>query len=458
MAHTLNLVYGSTTVALASGDYRIARYKPDTPDEGAEEISETAVIQVTGATLAALQANLKAIQTALEHARLFQDGKTYLPVYVQFQGSGESLLWQSEVLAGRVVLPDTALQADWANLELEVAVIWTRRAIWEAASWIAVPLTNGNGTNQTGGLNIYNCNDGSGSSPNKRNNYATIAAADVLGDLPGPVKLQFAVPAEVKNIYIGLQANLNGTGLVQPWAEAEDFTFSPTYGTETADADYSGGNYLSYHHLDTLPTHRSTISLLANLSAYSGSAYRFFVRWNDALTGNPLAANSLRSRFSVADGAWDMQNTSEVYNGAKLLEPIGDLFLPPSRLWLPSGTLKSFLLSFSFYSELELLIALDCFFWLPLDSYIQLGSDQLYWTTPDAYNPLLTYAEGLDKKLYATYLDGSSPVNYFDRVYGAGLFLYPGVDQRMHFLFGDDTPITATTSVQCWYKPRRVTL
>jgi len=410
---------------------------------------------ITGSTLTALQADIRAINQMFERARMRQAGKTLVRTFIKFQASGEATTWLSEIYDGRVVMPEGALAGDWANTQLEVAVIWERAPFWEGDTWVAVPLTNGNGTDKTDGINVYNCCDGSGNSPNKRHNYVDIDGInDIAGELPAPVKLTFAVPAEVKNIYLGLQATLSGLSLVSPVAEAEDFTFHHTYGTATNDANCSAGKYLSYHHLDTLVNHRSSIYKLMDLSNYSGSAYRFFVRWRTA-----PSVGVLKSQFSVKDAILEFLSTQYVFSSGKKLEQIGDLFLPPGRMMMPdSGTLKNFMVTFAIYSLLELTVEPDFFFWMPLDSFIQIGGDRMFWTSADPSNPVLIYAEGLDRKIYATNLAGSDLQAIFDRVYGGGLYLYPGVTQRLNFLFGDDAALTVYTSVKAWYKPRRITL
>ncbi len=63
-------------------------------------------------------------------------------------------------------------------MDLRLAI--KRRNYWEGAL-TAIPLTNSNGADVTSGLNIYNCNDGDGVSPNIRENFADIDGADIDG-------------------------------------------------------------------------------------------------------------------------------------------------------------------------------------------------------------------------------------------------------------------------------------
>jgi hypothetical protein len=449
MAHTLTLVYGNTTVEMASGDYRIRQYVPATPEPGASSVTETATILITGSTLTALQADIRAINQMFERARMRQAGKTLVRTFVKFQASGEATTWLSEIYDGRVVMPEGALAGDWANTQLEVAVIWERAPFWEGDTWIAVPLTNGNGTDKTDGINVYNCCDGSGNSPNKRHNYVDIDGInDIAGELPAPVKIEIKPAAGVTltHVYMGVQANLAGLGLIQPYIEVEDMS---GLGTKTSDQTSSGGYY---KRLVVSPIDSQVIAM--DVSKYPGGYYKPFIRFANAPTANVKTQFAIGGKVSSPDmpTAITFLNSNKLQSGSDMRIPI--------REYLPiSGTLE--------YQFLFLItdaggvggatMDWDFIFLMPTDFYQEIGSS-LITVIGDTYK--IIYSEGFENRLYRDLAAGDSVINYFDIKNGSGIYITPGVDNRLHFLTrnADAMAITDYSTIQMWYKPRRVTL
>jgi hypothetical protein len=452
MAHVLSLIYGGTTVALASGDYRLRKYAPATPESGANSVTETATVLITASSLANLQTDVAAIQKVFERARLRQAGKSLAKVYVKLQGSGESTAWLSEVYDGRVVLPESALAGDWANNQFEVAVIWQRAPFWEGDTWVAVPLSNGNGTDNVAGLNIYNCNDATGSSPNKKHNYCDIDGVnDIATEMPAAVKIEAAYAGMtplISNIYMGMQADIDGLGLVTAYAEAEDWTLSG--GSASADAGASHGHYMA-----RTVAAATTEYLYADvdLSAFKGNYHKWFLR------SYSIAMTDLKVRVRIKDfvNNIDLAETQWAYlDNTVFWHKLGDIRMPPGRSKLPtSGTLQDYRIYLDIYTTGGGNIGLDDLHWLPTDSYLEVGM-----SAGGLSQETLVYVGGLDDRLYRDSATNHL-INPFDTVNGSGLWLQPGVNSRLHFLTMDSSGGAGTgdyLTVKMWYKPRRQTL
>jgi len=450
MAHTLTLVYGNTTVAMASGDYRIRQYVPATPEPGASSVTETATILITGSTLAALQADIRAINQMFERARMRQAGKTLVRTFVKFQASGEATTWLSEIYDGRVVMPDGALAGDWANTQLEVAVIWERTPFWEGDTWIAVPLTNGNGTDVTTGINVYNCNDGVGTSPNKRHNYVDIDGVnDLASELPAPVKLRIGVTDYMDKFYMGIQNNLMGLGLVQPWDEMENYTLAGT--SDVVNSAASGGEYKQ---ITLAAATEAILAINYDYTNYSGGYHKFFV----TLFSMPAMAVKMKVQVCDPDSFTVIDETPWVFVGSDRLMVLGDLRLPPGRSTMPdSGNFMNYRFNLVLYSTAGGTVNLDALYWLPMASHLEIGS-----TIADLLNTeVLVYEEGLSHKTYKESYNAGKYINNIDVKNGSGLWLYPGVLSRLHLLMTEvslGAGINDYVTMTMWYKPRRVTL
>lgn len=239
MAHVFNLVYGSTTIDLTSGDYRLEDYVNRTGD--GNTVNETAKVEVSDTTVANLLGNIRAIEKIIAQASVYPESEIGNKVYVELQPSSASVKGRSQILIGKVSMPDNALKEAWANLKLTITITWTRVDFWEAASETELALTNGNGSAATGGINIYNCNDDVGTSPSKRNNYVEIAGASVEGDLPAPCKVLIDDGGFSGSFYEAFYAlNTESDMGFVTLEEGEDAL------TPVVDANCSGGNYGSF--------------------------------------------------------------------------------------------------------------------------------------------------------------------------------------------------------------------
>lgn len=440
MAHVLNLVYGATTITLASGDYRISRYVPGTPGVGDEEITESAVIQVTGSTVAALQAAVQAIETALRLAEEYAEGLGTTRVYVNLQPDGAATLYRSELYGGQVLWPETALKADWANKQVEVQVTWRRAGWWEGPE-TQLNLTNTNGTNTTNALRVFNCNDGSGSSPNDRCNYVTVAST-VLGTMPAPVKLSMEcstamTPPDWMLVTAGEYSNYFEVG-------------NSGTGSVISNSGASGGSYLSTplntNNIPNVGAGKTTA--VPDLSYYQ----LVLMRLHDAAPTGARARVRYRTYYGVA-----LQETPVVDLDTRRLVVMGTL-QPTVRLGPNSGNTNLPYLEVIAGGTSTDPLLVDTLQLLPVRSYVILQHTAGALPT-DARTFWEDWIDGLNY-----YLNSSGGTIYaglsYNRRVGPGIWVTPGGTNRLVFnwsLSGVAT-ITDNMKVKMWYRPRWRTL
>jgi hypothetical protein len=161
MAHTLQIVYGSTTIDISTGDYAVS-YTPRDPG-GGETVTENATVRVMASSLANMQSDIRSINTAFEAARRRRKTGIGDRVYIKFQESGDSDTYRSEVwarrpneLPGRVTILDPTMYERIFTAEVAMLRIsWSRRGYWEDNSETELSISNGSGTG-TGGQTVVN--------------------------------------------------------------------------------------------------------------------------------------------------------------------------------------------------------------------------------------------------------------------------------------------------------------
>jgi hypothetical protein len=196
MTHALSLSYGATTVSLTTSGAMLSRYTPTTSANG-EPVSEPIELVIYGSTPDAMRAKLRDIQRALTAAERRAQALTGAKVYLNFQPSGDTTTWRSEISGGVLVLDDKALTV-FGQAQIKATLIVTRQPYWEGAR-TQIPLSNPNGNNNTSGLTINN----------GTTNYADIAAASVVGDLPAPLEVRLRNTSGANRGYYGFHISNN---------------------------------------------------------------------------------------------------------------------------------------------------------------------------------------------------------------------------------------------------------
>jgi hypothetical protein len=159
MAHTLQIIYGGTTLDLNDdSDILSMDYSIGTPRRGQETITETIKLRVDSTSVANLQTEMQNINRALlatKDRRLQQRGAR---VYLTRQLDGEANTYRSEILDIESWPDVKAIHPKpfWDAYLVIYYIRVTRVAYWENNTEDEIALSNNAGTAATGGRVVYN--------------------------------------------------------------------------------------------------------------------------------------------------------------------------------------------------------------------------------------------------------------------------------------------------------------
>ncbi len=446
MTHTIKLKYGSPAgwayIDLTDAQHGNVDYVPGTPGEGAEEIVESGRWRVAGDSVTDLIGKITEIETVLYRAGQFgQDGIGAYQARLTVQLEGVIETWESPIYEGRLELGGAVMGGEWANRETDVTLIWRRAGWWER--YVAVPLSNANGTNvTTAGLQVSNSNDGTGSAPTKLVNYVDIKAQHVPGDLPAPAVFEVSTGARVKQIWTCLNAkSLPGTLVYQ--AEGE------TGSSDTTDATRSAGKYHTY----TVPAGASGLNITlatSNLSTLIGGAWLRFMA-SAKFTGTVKITPYLSINGVLYYGPGSIVTNA----GTWQVIDLGLTRLPPVGIYDEAivGAFYSVSVGINVINAAGLSFDLDYLQFCPCDGYAVSKVD---------LNPLdplnvRTDCRGGNVNVTAEF-DSTGGVISVGTLYG-GIWLEPGIAQRMVFKFllasnADTLSTSPLVRLFCWARKR----
>jgi len=472
MAHVLNIVEdGGGTITLNSASKRLISYTPRAPQASPEAltamifandqsmtVTESAVVEISGANPAAIQTAYRALETSLGvNAYKRQVTNTGSRVFVVHQPDGGGTAYRSEILAAQMQPQDDSLNyGRWfTNYKVNVNIAWTRRFYWEDNTERQIPLSNANGTADTSGLQIFNCNDGIGTTPNTRQNYVEMAASGVLGVLPCPPRLEythtFATNAG-RRVYTAHGAQ--GT-VFSHIIEAEAFTLGGIC-TAGAVATASGGTAVTVTNVpNTSGTALFTGTLsTAQVATIPNAWIRLLLRFS-----TPPNNSTIRLRASLQDSvttAIVARSDWTTLNSSDSLQSLATLLFSPTNQGITT------------YGAIKLVIegkdsagtgdfVLD-FVELAVIGY---GSSFRYLKPIDETLVSIPASTGV---ITDNMIDGGLYVESRQRVYvgyGGPIMLTPGVLQRLYILHdGTDATaaITRTMTLKAFHRPRIITL
>lgn len=251
MAHVITLYeydpYGASVLnSVALAGY-VTDWAPTSP-----KASDTSVVESMELTKVSL-ADWEKIETLLSRARMRTENGQGYPIYMEYSpGNNAAADYRAEIYDGQIVTKSSNLKEDWANSEFNGTLVFSRSPYWEMINFDIPVMTNLNGTGYTA-TPIYNCNDGSGTAPNKRCNYLNLS-------VPGgrrlidycPIRLELIFTTSVTHvgqITIGI---LNDTQFAH--------NLEATGGSSVADSNSSGG-YFRRHTLSSTMTALETWDL-----------------------------------------------------------------------------------------------------------------------------------------------------------------------------------------------------
>lgn len=426
------------SVALNIGE---GGYSPK-PGDGISQISETLEIYITGANSAAIQTTINTINQMLQIARERKKTGIGHRIYLMADAENGNNWYGSEVLDGRVTLTEDGVEGGFSNGRAEARLSLTRVGYFESIGENYLPISNSNGTTTSGGtfVNLFNCMDLSGSSPNKLDNHVEVAIANIAGDLPAPVKFQFTntTAGALKRLYVGRTLGWYANAVWLP----------PLYQDQSgaADAACSGGAYASASISTDNETDLFTITWGDVFAYLGGDLYHVMARFRN----NTSLAN-VRFRLKLVSGS------VVIWSGplaplatTDIIQELGVVNLPPGDPTMWSSL--SLVISGKRTTAATETIQLD---------FVQIiGREfaKLEYLTPLAQNEDTLFGGALKSRYRFGTVKAMDIV-----VYGAeSLTVIPGMVNAFFFLAQTSTANTAEInrklSIRASYRPRRSTI
>lgn len=384
-------------------------------------------------------------------------------VYLEFAPDEIETTWRSPIRDGIIeLLPN--MSRKWNDNRQELRIIIVREAYWEGAE-AGVPLTNGNGTDVTTGLNVYTCTgDGTGSSPNERDNWALINDEDVEGDMPCPSWIRLSMPATLTSSSINRLWMMAHHDIFGEGGQDRNFeTFNDTGVSPTSDADASGGTYYAIP-ITAAATVEATFAFTP--ADVRNQWKRFFLRtFGPAPDGMwiRLKARNIYD-YVVGQSPWvQVVSTSEAAGHTRVYD-LGLLKIDPLQYGLSSAALEIAIECYVTGGGTLNLDAIQCF---SVNEYAELGrgnrSDFLGYTqgSPPTGISIVEDLGVRAKRSYVTQIVSS--VTYYSRFFseriGDGIWLIPGINQYIYLVVR--APISSPNDVDHYvglemlYRPRR---
>jgi hypothetical protein len=452
MSHSVQFSNGETTIVLnAANGYYLLEYTPASASSAnnalTTTVTETLSFLFTGTTQAAIEEKIRAIEQIFRLTEQYRDNLRGKQLWLYFQPDNANDMLRSPIVSGRVTLDKSALDYSWGLKKIKVALIIEREAWWETTVDEEVPLTNGNGTAVMGGITVFNCNDGSGTPPNKRHNYVQIASEAIGGDLPAPFRMEISNTYDsserLSNVWIGHNVFSNPASFTHV-IEGE----SATYG----GSDVSGSSYSSGYarQLTISGSSQGLLAYWALSSTLLGNAAGKWFKILAVLTSTPASGTYVQTRLTFPSGSpltTVMQDQEIGLTPNSKIQEFGTLQLPP---WLVDATSLASI-------DLSLYGRLSGGGTLTIDYMLLMPVEGLRLLRPQGYNIQYGWKlidDEINEQIYVSVSGLKAP--YYMEL-GDRLFLEPNRTQRLYFLMNGDTGGTAivrTASVRIYYRRR----
>ena len=157
MAHTLQIVYGGTTLDLNDGsDMKVMQYDIGTPRLNQDTITEVIKLRINSSSVANLQGEIQNINRALLQATERRGKQRGDRVYLTRQLEGEANTYRSEIFTIESWAGKSATNSKpyWDENLVVYYVRVVRKAYWENVSETEISLANASGSG-TGGRKLY---------------------------------------------------------------------------------------------------------------------------------------------------------------------------------------------------------------------------------------------------------------------------------------------------------------
>ena len=352
MAHAITLTDGTTTIDL----YSIANtfvisdgWAMVTADDPETEVGDVINLLIQAASATAMQTVIRNINRLLDAARRRAETGVGAMVYITVQFDGISETQRTPILAGRLEVPNALNR--WGTRKIDATLAVTHPAWWESTTETELQLSAASQAAATGGRTLTN----------SANSWASIAAAQVGGDLPAPLRLELTNTAGAARVYENLWLALNADH------DPANFGYfiegeTATGGSSVADGNCSGGNARD---ITVNPTGTLTYALsAANMQRTRGAPFVILARLQ-SLSG---AGVSVRPSITAAGVTVWWANEPWVLNRlTPHLSMLGTVPLPP-QVW-DSASNGAVNLVLTFYAAASRTVRLDYLALLPAQDH-----------------------------------------------------------------------------------------
>lgn len=445
MPHLLNITDGTTTLPLSTTSALLKYFVPRTPelDQAGQygPVGESIDLLLYAATTTAVQTAHNNLERMLLAARRRRQNGAGARVFLQYQPMNDPVLWRSEILGGEMRLGKGAMTT-YGQAKLPVQLLVERVPFWEGTR-AAIPLTNGNGSNNTSGLTVYAHDDSTAG----HDNWTDIAGSAVGGVLPSPLEIHMRNISGAGRGYAHFHVanNIFGTSLAHI-LEAENRTGG--YGSVSADAESSNSQKLVLSGASSLVCTWDLPAALLQTTA--GRYMRLLARFPFyAETPRIYVKAAIRDYYGLVTLAEQPTETLLATNDS-LLADLGLLPFPPGGY---SSSWAKNVLHLSFRASSAMTVHLDFLQLTPADEYCYRHIEQRGMTV--AANDWIV-DDGIEGLQYLIEGGANHPI-YTEHT--PPLHVFPGVAQRLYFLHDGVSPSANwTLSIKAFYRPRRLTI
>ena len=438
MAHALSITDGTTTFSLSTTNCVLVQYTPAEPQKGENTVIETIEVMFYAASVAAMRTAIDTLQKLLDAASRRQERGKGPVVYLLYQPDGDATAWRSRLIDWRFEYNENTLRA-WGQAKLPASLIIERDAVREG-DLTQIPLTNGNGTNNTTGLTVSLHNAGTAYS------YAQIAGSAVTGSAPAPVQLELTnnTGGSVTYYEVLVANNAFSDPANFPHVLQAESALVSGSGTVSSDATCSNGQYVGWSFTNS-SAQQYTLSqtLLQDALGYD---FHLLARFR-----SQTARVFVRPHIYDATGMFVLWSGDEVEipQVAPSVFDLGVIPLPPGGYSTAYGAMRLWL---AWRAEGSVgALDTDFFAFFPADTFRRLRVPVTVSSSG------IIVDDGIEGRAYLRTGTAELPVV---QPQGMPLLVWPGMTQRLYFtwsLFNWTAPITQTFSVKAWYRPRRYT-
>jgi hypothetical protein len=434
---SLSFTDGTTTVNLNDGPgantcaIKVNGYAPRAAMADDATVSDSAEVEFHGISTG--RARINQINAIFARARQREATGLGPRCFVQFKYDNSDITHRSEIVDGRIEVDESTMGHAYAANEIPASITFIRMPYWEGAL-TQLPISNGNGSNNTSGLTVGN----HGAS---QSCWFTVAGSDIAGDADAPVQVRLQITGT--GVAYVLYGHLNGSNAYtsNSFYQGEGNSSGLSTG---ASATSSGSTYA------TVPANAGQVVNVASwvisgttAGITNGKSVMPFLRFN---VGPPQIY--LQGVLAGSISEWMQTNTSKYY-----------CVLPP--LPLPAVPLDSGYASSAYTMALNTWnpssntsFQLDYITLLPTDGWRELiygaGTD----LTSSSSNTI--YDDGIENQTYGM-TSGTDKYGVF-ATSGRWPMITPGVGQSFVFqasAAAGTAAIGITFSAKLYYRPRR---